>query len=83
MKPFGSLWPPAFPASQPKSSLAAISRSDSDLATKADLAAAISELKADVLKAAIAIAVGIVTTNVGSTVASIKLLKARISHRGA
>ena len=54
--------------------VAAISRSDSDLATKADLTAAISELKADVLKAAIAIAVGIVTTNVGLTVALIKLL---------
>ena len=62
------------PSQQAEVIVAAISRSDSDLATKADLAAAISELKADMLKAAIAIAVGIVATNVGLTVALIKLL---------
>ena len=47
---------------------------DDSLVTKADLKAAIAEVKADMLKTAIAIAVGVVVANVSLTVALIKLL---------
>ena len=58
------------PDKQAEVIVAAISRSDSELATKADLAAAVAELKADMLK----VAVGIVIANASLTIALIKLL---------
>jgi len=47
---------------------------DDSVVTKADLKAAIAEVKADMLKTAIAIAVAVVVANVSLTVALIKLL---------
>ena len=64
------------PDKQAEAIVAAISRTDSDLATKADLTAAVAELKADMLKAAIGIAVGIVIANASLTVALIRLFSA-------
>ncbi len=58
------------PDKQAEVIVAALSRSDSELATKADLAAAVAELKADMLK----VAVGIVIANASLTIALIKLL---------
>ena len=43
--------------------LDAASADDSDLATKADLATAIADLEADMLKVAIGVAIGIVIAN--------------------
>ena len=62
------------PDKQAEVIVAAISRADSEIVTKADLAAAVAELKADMLKVAIGGAVGIVIANAGLTITLIKLL---------
>ena len=59
---------------QAEAIVAALSRADSEIVTKADLTAAVAELKADMLKVAIGVAVGIVIANVSLTLALIKLL---------
>ena len=52
--------------------VAAISRTDSEIVTKADLAAAVAGLKADILKAAIGVAVGVVIANASLTLSFLK-----------
>ena len=61
------------PDKQAEAIVAAISRVEFEIVTKADLAAAVAELKAGTLKVAIGVAVGIVITNASLTLALIKL----------
>ena len=61
-------------SSQAEVVVAAISRSDAELATKADLKAEIAELKTDMFKVAMGVAIAIILANVTMTIALIRFL---------
>ena len=66
-QPSESFKPPGMDAKQAEVVVAAISRSDAQLATKADLAAAVAELKAEMFRALWIQGAGIVALIVGLT----------------
>ncbi|MYB01007.1 hypothetical protein F4X90_15235 [Candidatus Poribacteria bacterium] len=61
-------------SSQAEVVVAAISRSDAELATKADLKAEIAELKTDMFKVAMGVAIAIILANATMTIALIRFL---------
>ena len=61
-------------SSQAEVVVAAISHSDAELATKADLKAEIAELKTDMFKVAMGVAIAVILANATMTIALIRFL---------